>query len=283
MDSLMLHIAGCDLRLEGAEAVRSVVGMKGFDVFRTERCTAPEEAWAVRFGCKVGPADGRTILYTEVSDSWHCEFSRQGDCYCFTVGDFALQYRLGSATVEATAAQDAEVMRYALWFAFSLLSADAKATPVHSSAVVWGGRAVLFLGESGTGKSTHSRMWLQHIAGTRLLNDDSPVVTLQDGLPMAYGSPWSGKTPCYHSEGYPLHAVVRLSQAPHNRMRRLNVVESFAALQPSCPPALAYDEHFADSVVELVSDIISKVPVYRLECLPDGDAARLCHQTVFSK
>lgn len=279
----MLRIAGRDVRLEGATAVRMVSELPGFDVFRATGALSGNEVWTVRFGCKVCLAENREVLYVFDSEEGSWEFSRNGDVYYFTMGDLAMQYRRGAKVAEATTTCDAAVLRFSLWFAFSLLSAAAGATLVHASAVVHGGWTVLFLGESGTGKSTHARQWLQHIEGPRLLNDDSPVVALEAGVPVVYGSPWSGKTPCYHQEGYPLSAVVRLSQALQNRIRRLNTLEAVAALQPSCPPALAYDEYFSDSMVALISSIIGQVPVYHLECLPDGDAACMCHETIFPR
>ena len=58
---------------------------------------------------------------------------------------------------------------------------------------------------------------------------------------LVHGSPWSGKTPCDRNESCPIAAVVRLSQAPHNRIRRLRPIESIGALLPSAPPAFARD------------------------------------------
>ena len=122
---------------------------------------------------------------------------------------------------------------------------------------------MLFLGESGTGKSTHTRLWRENIAGAVLLNDDSPFIGFVDGRGTAFGAPWSGKTPCYKQEHYPIAAIVRLSQAPHNAIRPLRSVHAIGALP--------------------VSKIISQVPVYHLECLPDAAAARLSYDTVFGK
>ena len=157
----------------------------------------------------------------------------------------------------------------------------AKVTFVHSSVIVHKGGAVLFLGESGTGKSTHTRLWLKNIPDAHLLNDDSPILTIEEGRPWVYGSPWSGKTPCYVARRFPLKALVRLSQAPQNAMRRLSVPEAFAALQPSLPPALMQDERYADLLIDVVSDVISVAPAYHLSCLPDADAAQLSCKTIF--
>ena len=76
---------------------------------------------------------------------------------------------------------------------------------------------------------------------------------------------------------------MRLSQAPHNRIRRLRPIEAIGALLPSAPPAFSRDEQLQDNVCTLLSQVIESVPVYHLECLPDADAARLSCQTVFGE
>ncbi|MFR6415740.1 MAG: hypothetical protein ACLUNS_08475 [Alistipes shahii] len=156
------------------------------------------------------------------------------------------------------------------------------AVAFHSSVIRYRGRGVLFLGESGTGKSTHTRLWREHIPGAELLNDDSPIIRATDSEALVHGSPWSGKTPCYRNESCPIAAVVRLSQAPHNRIRRLRPIESIGALLPSAPPAFARDERLSDDTCGLLSRLIAQVPVYHLECLPDAAAAQLACRTVFN-
>ena len=80
-----------------------------------------------------------------------------------------------------------------------------------------------------------------------------------------------------------MRAIVRLSQAPANKMRRLHTIESLAALQPSFPPSLAYDIRFSDLMIDLLSDVIVRIPVYHLACLPNADAALLSHNTIFGQ
>ena len=86
------------------------------------------------------------------------------------------------------------LMRFGLWIMFGI-AISPEAIAIHSSTIECEGRAVLFLGESGTGKSTHTRLWQEHIPGARLLNDDSPIIRMYQGQATAFGSPWSGKTP----------------------------------------------------------------------------------------
>lgn len=173
------------------------------------------------------------------------------------------------------------LMRFGLWMLFGVAVAPHHAIAIHSSAICWQEGAALFLGESGTGKSTHTRLWREHVPGCELLNDDSPVIRMTEGVATVYGSPWSGKTPCYRQESRPIRGLVRLSQAPHNRMRRLPVIQAIGALLPSCPPAFAFDNRLQDRICETLSEIITHAPVYHLECLPDAAAARLSSETLF--
>ena len=173
------------------------------------------------------------------------------------------------------------LLRFAMWIGLGLMTAAHDTVAVHSSCIICKDKAVLFLGESGTGKSTHTRLWMENIEGAFLLNDDSPFLRVEDGKVWAYGSPWSGKTPCYRQERYPLAACVRLSQAPYNQISRLGVLQAYGALHPSCPPELAYDNRLYDLISRFMNSLLSTVPCYHLACLPDKDAALLSFKTIF--
>lgn len=152
-----------------------------------------------------------------------------------------------------------------------------EAISLHSSVVVNEGKAFLFMGKSGTGKSTHSALWLRHIEGTELLNDDNPVVRLVDGKAMAYGSPWSGKTPCYRNESAPVAAMVRLKQGPRNRFEPLEDIAAFGALLPGCS-VLRQDGRLHDMLCMTLTALIETVCVGGMECLPDKEAAEVCRR-----
>lgn len=173
--------------------------------------------------------------------------------------------------------------RFGLWVAYGLMALPLDTLAIHSSCIVYQDKAVLFLGESGTGKSTHTRLWREHISDAKLLNDDSPMVRVEDGKVWVYGSAWSGKTPCYKNERYELKAFVRLSQAPYNEIKKLSVLQAYGALHPSCAPEFAYDEALYDKVSGIIGDILSAVPAYHLACLPDRDAVLLSCNTVFGR
>lgn len=177
---------------------------------------------------------------------------------------------------------DLSILRFGLWVMFGIVAAPLRGIAIHSSAIAYNGYSALFLGESGTGKSTHTRLWRENIEGAHLLNDDSPILRIVDDTPYVYGSPWSGKTPCYINKRLPLAGLVRLSQAPYNKMERVRPLLAIGALLPSCPHIFTKDEYLQDELCTTLDKVITHSPVYRLECLPDVAAAELSHKILFT-
>ena len=153
---------------------------------------------------------------------------------------------------------------------------------IHASVVMNAGEGFVFLGRSGTGKSTHSRLWLENVEGSQLLNDDNPVIRTVDGLVKVYGSPWSGKTPCYINADVPLKGIVRLSQAPFNKISRHTPLAAYASLSPACS-CMRWDRNATDALHRAVESVIMSVSGWHLECLPDADAAYVCSKALKSE
>ena len=168
-----------------------------------------------------------------------------------------------------------KVFYEALKMMYDLATAGKDTLHVHAAVVSCGGKGYLFLGPSGTGKSTHAQLWIKHIGGTELVNDDNPVV--RDGV--VYGSPWSGKTPCYRNVSYPIGGIVMLSQAPYNKIRRLSGIEAYVDLAESVGGKI-WDSRIAEGLHQAENKLASTVPMWHLECLPDEEAARLCYDTI---
>ena len=162
---------------------------------------------------------------------------------------------------------------------FAFASADRKTLLFHSSVTVREDKAYMFLGHSGTGKSTHSRQWLTAFEDAWLLNDDNPVVRLpESGEVRVYGSPWSGKTPCYKNDSAPVQALVQLVQAPENKIERLRMTQAYPYILSSVSGLKVLPE-MMDRIFESIASLLEISPVYRLECLPEPSAAQLCAQT----
>ena len=168
-----------------------------------------------------------------------------------------------------------KVFYEALKMMYDLATAGKDTLHVHAAVVSCEGKGYLFLGPSGTGKSTHAQLWLKHIEGTELVNDDNPVV--RDGV--VYGSPWSGKTPCYRNVSVPIGGIVMLSQAPYNKIRRLSGIEAYVDLAESVGGKI-WDSRIAEGQHQTENTLVSTIPMWHLECLPDEAAARMCHDTI---
>lgn len=184
------------------------------------------------------------------------------------------------ACLKVNGEDDSFAINNALMLLFAFSSAGHGLLEMHSSVVMNAGKGYLFLGKSGTGKSTHSSLWLKHIPGTELLNDDNPILRLMpDGTARVYGSPWSGKTPCYKAKDVPVGAVVRIRQAPFNKIERLPIIQAYASLMASASGFRPFQQ-LADGWHKTLEGLASVVPCYTLDCLPDQAAAELCHSTV---
>jgi len=103
---------------------------------------------------------------------------------------------------------------------------------LHSSAIVYQGRAYCFSGPSGTGKSTHTALW-QACCGdsqVRILDDDRPMLRKVDGVWYAYGTPWNGKNRIGYNGKAPLGGIVFLHQGEENRIVPLEMGQALASL-----------------------------------------------------
>lgn len=146
---------------------------------------------------------------------------------------------------------------------------------VHASVTELHGQALLFLGVSGTGKSTHSRLWRKFVPEATLLNDDEPIVRImEDGSVRVFGCPWSGSTPCYRNASASVAAFVHLYQAPENKLSKLRGRDSFDSIYSSSA-FLHSDKIRHLATFDTVADILQSIPVYRLDCRPDEEAVQL--------
>lgn len=167
-----------------------------------------------------------------------------------------------------------------IMIAYAFCMAHHGALLMHSSVPVKDGRGYLFQGSSGTGKSTHCRMWLENIPDVERINDDNPVVRIMpSGEVWVFGTPWSGSTPCYKNVGCPVGGFLRLHQAPHNKIRRMSKLEGFASVLSSCS-TMIWDKPSYGAICDTISHIAQRVGCFDLECLPDRDAALLSYTTM---
>ena len=167
----------------------------------------------------------------------------------------------------------------ALMLAFAFAGAYQETLLIHASCIVSGEKGYPFTAKSGTGKSTHTSLWMKHIEGCELLNDDNPIIRVINGQAFIYGSPWSGKTPCYRNVKVRLGAIVNIERTKRNYIERLPVVQAFASLLPSCS-SMKWDEELYGNQCQILSKVMEQTPVYTMHCLPDEEAAHVCHDAI---
>lgn len=253
---------------------------------------------------KVGQSDNQDALFsvsvvqgepvTYVEEWRQDEEGQDTICGHTELGEPVFEFRFGgktagwlvctpgyrSGTLHLSGLHSKAALDNALMILFAMASACTGTVLFHSAVVSLDGRGYMFLGKSGTGKSTHARLWLQNISGTELMNDDNPAVRVKpDGTAVVYGTPWSGKTPCYRNVSAQLGGIVLLSQAPYNKIVRLKGIGAYAAVVPSIS-GKRWDARIADGLHETENALATYIPVWHLDCQPDADAALTCKETI---
>ncbi|MCQ2333829.1 MAG: hypothetical protein MJZ88_04355 [Paludibacteraceae bacterium] len=160
----------------------------------------------------------------------------------------------------------------ALMLQYAFVTASLGTLEMHAAVVKKDDKAYIFLGKSGTGKSTHARQWLKVFADAQLLNDDNPILRVADNQVTVYGSPWSGKTPCYKNDSASVEAIYLLHQAPKNVLRPLTMPEAYAAMLMSVS-GMKIMKNTMDNLYETIVQVIQTAKMYYMDCLPNEDAA----------
>ena len=163
--------------------------------------------------------------------------------------------------------------------AFACLALTKGRIVFHSSAISYKNEGVCFSAPSGTGKSTHSGLWMKYYGqDTEIINDDTPVIYLKDGKPMLCGTPWSGKTALNINKEVPLKGIVFLTRSKENYIER---IKGLNALKEFFGEAKVYQiTRMFNCVTEIASDILTVTPVWRLGCNISKDAVDLVKTTL---
>lgn len=283
------QVGGHSFTIEYKKEMLSEKELLSYAPFRTDSCFEEERLFTLsliddakdlvskgRVFADFEDENGRMTLFKEKDSSMTIFLTTVSCNECGRIR-ISKDFRSAKAWIGGTPGERRYALDTALMLLYTFASSKLDTLLVHASTVEYEGKGYLFLGKSGTGKSTHSRLWIENISGTELLNDDNPIIRLIDGKVYVYGSPWSGKTSCYRNRRLPIGGIVRLQQAPFNRISPLSGIKAYAALLPSCS-CMKWDHDMAEAIHSTISKVIERVPVYSLECLPDKEAAILCHK-----
>lgn len=147
----------------------------------------------------------------------------------------------------------------------------------HGSAIVMDGETYLFTAKSGTGKSTHTRLW-REVFGERvyMLNDDKPLLKMTDNGIIVYGTPWDGKHRLSRNTSAPLKAVCFLERDTINHIQPMSARDAFSiAWQQSYHPT---EQTAAVKLLELLEKLLEQVKWHRLGCNMDTEAAKISYE-----
>lgn len=149
----------------------------------------------------------------------------------------------------------------------------------HGSAIAAEGKAVLFTAKSGTGKSTHTRLWREMLGdGCFMVNDDKPLLRIRDTDTKVCGTPWNGKHRLGTNCMVPLAAICILRQGQTNEITQISFTEALPELlQQSYRPA---DRQKLPLLLKLLGTMAANVRFYRLSCNMEPDAAKLAYETI---
>ena len=149
---------------------------------------------------------------------------------------------------------------------------------MHGAVLSAGGSGVMFTAPSGTGKTTHAQLWLSQIPDCHMVNGDKPLIRFDASGPIACGTPWCGKEKLGRNEQVPLRAICYVQRADHNRLVRVAPSAIWPLLLkqvylPKGPAGIG-------QVIPLFNRLCTEVPLYRLECNMDPEAALTAYQTL---
>ncbi len=136
---------------------------------------------------------------------------------------------------------------------------------LHCSCLEYNGEAVVFTAKSGTGKSTHARLWREYLGEkVTMINDDKPIVRFIDGRFYIYGTPWNGKHSLSNNIKAPIKAIYYLHQSKENKVELSDGISAVGKLLSQT--VLPDDKETMNSLLNMLSDLITAVPVYDLYC-----------------
>ncbi len=142
---------------------------------------------------------------------------------------------------------------------------------LHSSCVEYKGKAYLFSAPSGTGKSTHTHLWLKYLPNCRIINDDKPAIRIIDGVAYAYGTPWSGKTDENINEGVPIGGICFLGRGENKINRIPGIMALKLFMEQTVRPA---NKELMNKMLETLNIILTTVPIYQMTCDMSEDAVK---------
>lgn len=293
MDNLYFRVADMNFQIEFLDEEDNRNMLPSFPVFHVKEIPNEPLMFTLKVGkslCKITP-QGEEIGQFDCGGANHGIYKLPEEGYAIHISSpegipsCVLEANADFTKCKATLIGEEEGTRQfglnnAVMICFAFSGAYHNILLIHASVPMINDKAYLFLGKSGTGKSTHCKLWLENFKEADLLNDDNPAIRIHpDGNIYVYGTPWSGKTPCYRALRKLTGGFLRLEQAPYNEINRLSPVHAFACVLSSCS-TMIWDKPSYKKICDTVTKVISRVPAFYLKNLPNKEAAQMSYASL---
>ena len=169
----------------------------------------------------------------------------------------------------------------AIYFGYRNLAVSTGNLMIHSAAVLYRGKGILFCGVSGAGKSTQAHLWI-HYLNAVMLNADKPCLICRDEEILVHGTPWSGKEGVFINEYAPVKCIVFVEQAPENRIIRLSEAEAFSLLYLN-NYVYPFSNELEEQYINVINYVSCAVPVYRLYCDVSEQAVKALYEESYGE
>lgn len=150
---------------------------------------------------------------------------------------------------------------------------------LHCSSVVFEGKAYLFSAPSGTGKSTHTKLWLEQFCDKAyILNDDKPAIRILEDSIYAYGTPWCGSSDINTNSKAKLQGICFIKRDDNNWIKPLDSKTSTFRLLHASLINLERDDMIKE--MDIIDKIINRIPIYEMGCTPTIEAAKMAYEVM---
>lgn len=193
-------------------------------------------------------------------------------------GEVVLKYLVSSSWNQITLLEDNSNTNGQLAFEYLTQMIPSVLLPFHVISfhgvlMEYQGMGIIISAPSGTGKTTHARLW-RDLYQALIINGDRSHCVKENGVWTGFGLPWSGTSGEQINRSVPVKAMVVLEQSEQNRTEMLTGLESFSAVLPHLLYP-GWDAELTGTAMDLIDDFLSEIPVIRLSCRPDEEAVNV--------
>lgn len=147
----------------------------------------------------------------------------------------------------------------------------------HGAVLEYENNGYIFTGRSGSGKTTHTSLWLENVKGAKILNGDKPIVAIDGDKLVAYGTPWNGKEGRGYNGKAEIKCLCFIDQAKENKIVELNDEEKVSSVfKQILIPKNAFG---VEKTLEFANKLVS-LPIYRLYCDISEDAVKTSFEKI---